>query len=67
MGTNNMEAINFVMGNWEVLFQAVTSIVGAAAIIATVTPNTADNEIVDKVWKFINFFGANFGQAKNKD
>lgn len=62
-----MEAINFVMDNWEVLFTAVTSIVGAFAVIATLTPNEADNEIADKALKFVNFLGANFGKAKNED
>ena len=62
-----MEAINFVMDNWETLFTAVTSVVGAFALIATMTPNKTDNEIVDKVMKMVNFLGANFGKAKNDD
>jgi|TARA_Y100000310_G_C20548404_1_gene746781 hypothetical protein len=62
-----MEGINFIIENWEALFSAVTSVVGAFAIVATLTPNQTDNELVDKVMKFINFFGANFGKAANKE
>ena len=60
-----MEGVNFLMENWEGLFTAVTSIVGAFAVLATFTPNTADNELMDKVLKFVNFLGANFGKSKN--
>jgi hypothetical protein len=62
-----MEAINFVMENWEQIFTALTSIVGAFAVLASFTPNQTDNAVVDKVMGFINFMGANFGNAKNKD
>lgn len=62
-----MEAVNFIMENWEQLFAAVTSFVGAFALVASFTPNSADNELADKALKFVNFLGANFGNAKNKD
>jgi len=42
-------------------------IIGGAAIIATLTPNKSDDKIIDWAWKIVNFAGANFGKAKNKD
>jgi len=62
-----MEAINFIVNNWEALFGAVTSIVGAFAVLATITPNSADNAIMDKVLGLVNFLGANLGKSKNVD
>jgi hypothetical protein len=57
--------IEYIIANWAGMLEAVTSFVGACAVIATMTPNTKDNQIVDGLLKAINFFGANFGKAKN--
>ena len=48
--------------NWLSL---AAQVVGVAALLATLTPNTSDNAIVDTILRVINFFGANFGKAKN--
>lgn len=42
-------------------------VIGAFALIATMTPNKTDDEIINKLLKFINFVGANFGKSKNAD
>lgn len=47
------------------ILSAITSIVGGFSVLASMTPNNADNVIVDRLMKVINFMGANFGKAKN--
>ena len=46
---------------WDVVLAGV----GLFALIATKTPNTSDDKIVDGIWKVVNFLGANLGRAKN--
>lgn len=43
------------------------AVVGAFALIATKTPNKVDNKIAQFLIVVINFLGANFGNAKNKE
>ena len=43
----------------------VTSIVGSFALIATLTPNKADDRILQFILDVVNFLGANIGKAKN--
>ena len=43
------------------------AVVGAFATIATMTPNESDNKVVATLMAVINFLGANFGKAKNRD
>lgn len=45
----------------------VTSLVGAFALIAAVTPNKEDDRIIQFLLDAVNFLGANFGKAKNAD
>ena len=52
--------------NWESLFVILTQVVGVAALVATLTPNTSDNKAVDFVLNVINMLGANVGKSKNK-
>ncbi len=40
-------------------------IVGAFAVLATMTPNKTDDKIVQVVLDLVNFLGANTGKAKN--
>jgi len=43
------------------------AIVGAMAILATMTPNKTDNKVVLQIiLDIINMIGANVGKAKNK-
>ena len=44
-----------------------SSVVGAFSLIATQTANTADNKVANILLKLINFLGANFGKAANKE
>lgn len=59
--------MEFFTNNWTEILSAVTSIVGGFAIIATLTPNQADNKIIDAVMQMINALGGNFGNAKNRN
>ena len=38
---------------------------GGFSVLATMTPNSADNKVVDMVMRIVNFLGANVGKAKN--
>ena len=57
--------MDYIIENWTAILSAITSIVGGFSIIATMTPNKADNMLVDKLMKAINFLGANLGKANN--
>jgi|TARA_R110001592_G_scaffold158994_1_gene390214 hypothetical protein len=59
--------MTYIMTNWQAWLAAATSVVGSAAIVATLTPNKSDDKIVQKVLSIINFIGANVGKAKNND
>ena len=45
----------------------VLIVIGAAASIATLTPNKTDDKILQLILDLVNFVGANFGKAKNND
>lgn len=45
----------------------VTQVVGAFAIVATLTPNSVDNRIAQVIMDIVNFLGGNFGNAKNEE
>jgi len=55
------------MSNWQSWFAVATSIVGTAALVATLTPNKADDRIVQWLLDIVNFVGANIGKARNND
>jgi len=57
--------MEWITENWENVIGIATSVVGAFAILATMTPNPNDDKIVSQLYKLINFLGANFGQSKN--
>jgi hypothetical protein len=40
-------------------------VVGIAAIVSALTPNTSDNKAVDFILNILNALGANVGKAKN--
>jgi hypothetical protein len=58
--------MDFLTYNSAGLIDLVISLVGAFAIIATMTPNKVDNKIADALLRVVNFLGANFGKAKNE-
>ena len=47
--------------------ELITQVVGVFALVATLTPNSTDNSIMDWIMKLINFLGANIGKASNSD
>lgn len=51
--------------NFSNVVEVVLNLVGAFAVIATMTPNENDNKIVAFVLNVINTLGANFGKASN--
>lgn len=60
-----MESINYIMANWEQILMGVTSIVGGFSVLATMTPNKSDNQVIDTIMRVINLLGANVGKSKN--
>jgi len=59
--------MEWISANWQNVLSIATSLVGAFAIIATMTPNPADDKVVSQLYKLINFLGANFGKSQNKE
>lgn len=59
------ELITNLTANLPVYLEIATQIIGTFAVIATMTPNTSDNAIVDFLAKVVNFFAGNFGKSKN--
>jgi hypothetical protein len=59
--------MDFLTENAPGLIQLAVSIIGAFAVIATMTPNEADNKIANWLLKFVNLLGANVGKARNGD
>ena len=59
--------MTYIMSNWQAWFEVATSIIGSAAIIATLTPNKSDDRIVQWLLDIVNFVGANVGKAKNNN
>jgi|TARA_R110000744_G_C19244497_1_gene549600 hypothetical protein len=57
--------MEYIQNNWEQILTGVTSIVGGFSILATLTPNKSDNQIVDSIMQMINLLGANVGKSKN--
>ena len=47
-------------------YMIITSVLGTAAIVATMTPTPKDDAVISKIQKFIHIVGLNFGFAKNK-
>lgn len=62
-----LEAIpmEFIFDNVNNFFDIALKLVGAFAVIASMTPNETDNKIADQALKLINLLGFNFGNAKN--
>ena len=58
--------MEWLSDNWQNIMSIATSVVGAFAIISTMTPNPSDDKAVNQLYKLINFLGANFGKSKNE-
>ena len=58
--------MDFLTGaNLSAILEIVVQLVGAASLIATMTPNESDNKAVDFVLNIVNMLGANVGKASN--
>ena len=55
----------WLLENVGSLLDIALKLVGAFAVVATLTPNESDNAVADGLMKFINLLGGNFGNARN--
>ena len=57
--------MDWLLENVGSLLDIALKLVGAFAVVATLTPNESDNAVADGLMKFINILGGNFGNARN--
>ncbi len=57
--------MDWLLENVGSLIDIALNLVGAFAVIATMTPNESDNAIADGLMRIINMLGGNFGNARN--
>jgi len=57
--------MDWLLENVGSLLDIALKLVGAFAVVATMTPNESDNAVADGLMKFINLLGGNFGNARN--
>ena len=62
-----MDIVSYVMQNWNLITDVVLKLVGAFAIIASMTPNTNDNKAAQMLADLVNLLGFNIGKSKNSD
>ncbi len=62
MEFNVIEVVSGFVAQWAPI---VLQVVGAAALIATLTRNKSDDRIIQIILDIVNFVAANFGRAKN--
>ena len=62
-----MDVINALLDfNWGSIANIVLQAVGLAALIATITPTDADDQIIAAIQRAIHTLAANWGKAANK-
>ena len=59
--------MEFVTENIPNFIDIALSVVGAFAVVATMTANESDNAVANFLLKLVNFLGANFGRAANAE
>lgn len=57
--------ISWITLNINDIVQIALQVVGAFAIIAAWTPNTADNKVASTLLEAVNFLGGNLNKARN--
>lgn len=62
-----MESITAILEAAPAWLTAVTGLVTAATAITALTPTRADNEVVDKILRVLNFLAGNVGANRNAD
>ena len=63
METTIFQTVSDFLVQW---LPIVTSVVGSFALIATITPNSTDDRIVQVILDIVNFLAGNIGKSKNK-
>ena len=58
--------IQYFNDNSEQILQIVASIVAAASLIATLTPNESYNKLVRRISTVVSWLALNVGRAKSK-
>lgn len=61
------EIIQYIMANIDSIIAIALAVVGLFSMIATMTPNKADDRIAQFLLDVINFLGANVGKASNEE
>tara|TARA_R100001082_G_scaffold99029_1_gene67548 strand:+ start:304 stop:489 length:186 start_codon:yes stop_codon:yes gene_type:complete len=51
--------------NGSGILEILVQVIGVASLVATMTPNQADNKAVDFILNIVNMLGANVGKASN--
>jgi hypothetical protein len=59
-----MDSLMF-LGVYGQYVQIGLTIIGAAATVATITPNKSDDRVIQKVLNIVNALGMNVGKASN--
>jgi hypothetical protein len=59
-----MNLIDYIINNKEGIIAAITATVTAASAIAALTPTPADDTLVGKLYKIVDWLALNFGRAK---
>ncbi|TAH36525.1 MAG: hypothetical protein EYC62_02460 [Alphaproteobacteria bacterium] len=59
--------MNWLLQNYELLLQVVTSVIAAASAISALTPTSTDNYVVDKVKSIVDVLALNIGHARNSN
>tara|TARA_R110002074_G_scaffold164668_4_gene324479 strand:- start:386 stop:562 length:177 start_codon:yes stop_codon:yes gene_type:complete len=57
--------MDWIFENGSSLLDIALKVVGAFAVVASLTPNATDNKIADTLLRIINTLGFNVGNAKN--
>ena len=57
--------MDWIIENAGNMVDIALKIVGAFAVIATMTPNESDNKIADGLMRLVNMLAANFGKSSN--
>lgn len=61
-----MNLIDYIIANKEEIIAAITATVTAASAIAALTPTPADDTLVGKAYRVIDWLALNFGKAKDE-
>ena len=62
--SRKMDSLMF-LGVYGQYVQIGLTIIGAAATVATITPNKSDDRVIQKVLNIVNALGMNVGKASN--